>query len=99
MKKVYKIKAKVWLYPGPAAWYFVTLPKKTSEEIDFFFAHIKGGWGSVKVNVTVGKTSWKTSIFPDKKQDSFILPLKKEVRTKESIKEGNKINISLEIGD
>lgn len=67
MEKVFKVKARVWLYPGMAGWHFVTLPKKTAEEIDFFFSHAKKGWGSLPVNVTIGKTSWKTSIFPDKK--------------------------------
>lgn len=99
MTKTYSFKAKVWLYPGMAGWHFVTIPKKTKEEIDFFFAHAKRGWGSLPVLVTVGKTSWKTSIFPDKKTGSYLLPLKLEIRKKENLKEGDSINFSLEIKD
>jgi hypothetical protein len=29
-----KIKAKVWIFEGPAPWYMVTIPEKESKEID-----------------------------------------------------------------
>lgn len=91
------MKTKVWLYPGMAGWHFVTIPKKTTKDIDYFFSTAKRGWGSLRVAVTVGTTSWKTSIFPDKKSDSYLLPLKAQVRKQESIKEGDSIKLSLEI--
>lgn len=97
MTKIFKAKGKIWLYPGMAGWHFVTLPKNTSKDIDFYFSDFKRGWGSLPVLVTVGKTSWKTSIFPDKKIGSYILPLKKEVRKAESIGVGDNINFTLEI--
>lgn len=97
MKKIYAMKTKVWLYPGMAGWHFVTIPKKTTKDIDYFFSTAKRGWGSLRVTVTVGTTSWKTSIFPDKKSDSYLLPLKAQVRKQESIKEGDSIKLSLEI--
>lgn len=99
MKKIYKVKAKVWLYPGMAGWHFVTLPKNIAKDIDFYFSHAKRGWGSLKVEVNIGKTSWKTSIFPDKSKDSYLLPLKSEVRKKEAIKEGSNITLILTIKD
>jgi hypothetical protein len=79
----------VWLYPGKAAWHFVTLPKKESDTIKELFGDMKHGWGSVPVTVTVGETSWDTSIFPDKKAGAYLLPLKAEVRKKEEIREGD----------
>ena len=97
MKKRYSFKAKVWLYPGPAAWFFITLPQKIADEIDFYFSHQKRGWGSLPVKVTIGDTSWKTSIFPDKRSKSYILPLKKEVRKNEKIIEGSSVKITFEI--
>lgn len=90
-KPIYKIKAKVWLYPGMAGWHFVTLPKKQSNEIKELFSGMSGGWGSLPVIVTIGKTSWKTSIFPDKKTEAYLLPLKSEVRKKEKIVNGDTI--------
>ena len=99
MEKTYKIKAKVWLYPGDVPWHMVTLPKVTAKDIDFYFDHAKRGWGSLPVLVTKGKTSWKTSIFPEKKTGSYLLPLKAEVRKKEVIKAGDSISFSLDITD
>ena len=97
MTRIFKTKGKIWLYPGTSGWHFVTLPKNTKEEIDFFFSDFKRGWGSLPVLVTVGETSWKTSIFPDKKEGSYILPLKAEIRKIESLHEGDNINLTLEI--
>ncbi len=96
-KPIYKMRAKVWLYVGMAGWHFVTVPKKQSNEIKELFGGMAGGWGSLPVIVTIGKTSWKTSIFPAKKSGAYLLPLKAEVRKKEEITNGDTINFLLEI--
>lgn len=96
-KNHFKIKSKVWLYPGMAGWHFVNVSKRTSNEIENLFGGMAGGWGSLPVIVMVGKTRWKTSIFPDKKSGGYILPLKAEVRKKEHIVIGNTINFMIEI--
>lgn len=93
----YKIVAKVWLYPGVAAWHFVTIPQDISEDIKNLYGDRARGWGSLPVAVTVGSTTWKTSIFPDKKEGAYILPLKKEIRNKENIVRGASLNFLLEI--
>lgn len=97
LKHEYKIRAKVWLYPGPASWHFVTIPKKQSRDIKKSFGELARGWGSLPVQVTVGKTSWKTSIFPDKKSGAYLLPLKAEVRKKEDIDAGDTIEVAIDI--
>jgi len=91
------VTAQVWLYPGPAAWYFVTLPKKEADKIrDIYGMHAKG-WGSLPITVTVGSTSWDTSIFPDKKTGSYLLPIKAQVRKAENISENDIITLSIEV--
>ena len=84
-KNHFKIKSKVWLYPGMAGWHFTTLPKKQSETIKKTFGAMKRGWGSLPVAVTIGKTTWRTSIFPDKNSGAYLLPLKADVWKKEKI--------------
>lgn len=93
----YELRAKVWLYPGMTGWHFVDVNKKASREIKANFGHGGRGFGSIPVIVTVGQTSWKTSIVPDKKSDTYLLPLKAEVRQKEDIQSGEIINYSIEI--
>ncbi|MBM3536813.1 MAG: DUF1905 domain-containing protein [Alphaproteobacteria bacterium] len=93
----YRMKAKVWLYPGKATWYFVTLPKRQSTAIRTLFGGMKRGWGSLPVAVTIGKTRWTTSIFPDSKAGAYILPLKAEIRDKEAIRAGMTVHLRIEI--
>jgi len=91
------IKAKVWLYPGDAAWYFVSIPKKESVKLQKTFEGLQRGFGSLPVTVTVGSTSWKTSIFPNSKDGVFMLPIKAQVRKKENIKAEKIISFKLEV--
>lgn len=93
---VVKIQGKIWLYKGDSPWHFITIPIEDSEEINRNYKWPKRGFGSIPVNVTIGETTWKTSIFPEKDK-TYLLPLKKEVRTKENVKEGDKVDVILEI--
>ena len=95
--KQYKTRAKVWLYPGMAGWHFIALPKKQSMSIKKTFGAFARGWGSLPVTVTIGKTSWKTSIFPDKKSATYLLPLKADVRKKEQIFESDTVTFSVQV--
>lgn len=61
------------------------------------FSDLKRGWGSLQVKVTVGKTSWDTSIFPDSKRGAYLLPIKSEVRKKEDITVDSIISYTLTI--
>ena len=93
----FKMRVKVWLYPGEMPWHFVTLPKKLSTQIKDRFASLKRGWGSLPVTVTTGKTGWETSIFPDKKAGAYLLPIKADARRKENIGAGDSIVLTLEV--
>lgn len=95
--RCFEVKAKVWIYPGEAAWHFVTLPKKVAKALNDRFEYLKKGFGSLRVEVTVGETSWKTSVFPDKTSGSFVLPLKARVRKKEGIEVGKSIALTIEV--
>lgn len=97
MAGTYKLKASVWLYPGDAAWHFVNIDKKASADIKARVGRNARGFGSVPVSVTLGKTAWQTSIFPDKQTGTYLLPLKADVRRKEGIAAGDAIGFSLRI--
>ncbi len=95
---ILKFRAEVWKWQGNAAWHFITLDKKSAAVVKKGQEGKKRiGWGSVPVVATVGKTSWKTSIFPDSKRGSYLLPLKASVRKKEGVAEGDAITIALQI--
>lgn len=93
----YQFKTKLWEYEGQGAWYFVTLPKDTAAEIKQLFGTLRRGWGSIPVEATVGDTVWKTSIFPDKESDSYLLPIKSAVRKAEQLGKGDQVVLILRI--
>ena len=90
--------AVCWLYStasGKGAWYFVSLPQDGAAEISYLSKAMNGGkrtgWGSVKVTAQIGKTVWQTSLFPDSKNKSYVLPIKAAVRKAENIIEGQPV--------
>lgn len=92
----YRFKAKLWRFQGNAAWYFVTVPKTESADIKSKIK-VKRGFGSVRVEVLVGTTSWTTSLFPDSRSGTYLLPVKKKVRQSEGFDEGDTIALKLTI--
>lgn len=78
-------------------WYFIALPEEAAAEARFEAAGLRGGFGSIKVVARVGESEWRTSLFPDKTRDTFLLPMKKVVRQAEGLEEGDAVDVSLEI--
>lgn len=98
MKKAYSFIGEVWLYPSEvASWHFVTINKKLSSDIKKKYRKKSRGFGSLPVKATIGKTKWQTSIFPNRKDGTYILPLKAVVREKEDIRLGEKISIKINV--
>lgn len=94
----YKFSSQIWLYEGPTAWHFVTVPKEQSDRIKSNITGVRRGWGAVRVSVSIGEVQWKTSIFPESKTGFYILPLKAEVRKKANIAVGDIVNVVIAIG-
>lgn len=91
-----KFKEKLWKYQaGKAAWHFVTLPKEQSLEIKYQNLLKINGWGSIRIEARIGKTTWQTSIFPDAKSGCYFLPIKAEVRKKEGLNEDDLVEVIL----
>ncbi len=87
--------AKIWVWPGESAqWRFITVPKNMTEKIKRT-VKAKRGFGSIRVHVKVGKTIWDTSIFPDSKSGTYLLPVKSMVRRKEGIDDGDSVSVTM----
>lgn len=97
MTASYRFSAELWRYDGASAWHFITLPFDEADEIDERTPHLQRGFGSVKVRVRIGGTTWDTSLFPDTKRESFILPVKKPVRLAEGLAAGDVVEVHLEV--
>ena len=88
--------ADLWEHEGQGAWHFVTVPEEPSEDIRLSGA-MPAGFGSFKVEVSVGDSTWQTSVFPDKASGGFVLPVKKAVRTAEGLEACDRITLSLSV--
>lgn len=90
--KSFEVKGKVFR-PGKEAWHFVYVPKALSQRVRDTACGIKGvNMSFIRVQAKIGKTSWKTSLFPTK-DGPYLLAIKAEVRHKESIAEGDAVKI------
>lgn len=87
----YEFKAKVWQHSLPGGWYFVSLPIELSKEIRENLKWQEEGWGRLKASAKIGITEWETSIWYDKKQKTYLLPLKAEIRKREKIKTSEEV--------
>ena len=90
---------EMWRWPGESGWHFVSLPEALADDIAQRFAGRAKGFGSLRVHVRVGETDWVTSIFPDSKAGTYILPIKRQVRDRERIGAGDIIAIHLTLPD
>ena len=88
--------APVWRW-REGSWRFVTVPEDVSDEVDETVGGLTGGFGSVRVEVTVGRTVWRTSLFPSSEAGAYVLPVKKAVRTAEGLVEGGSCGVRLRL--
>ena len=86
---------KIIFWRGPAPWFFVTVPAKQSRDLKAISSLVTYGWGVIPVTVRIGKTVWKTSLFP--KDGRYLVPIKVSVRKAEKLDKGDKVTVRLEV--
>ncbi|MET7333545.1 DUF1905 domain-containing protein [Nonomuraea sp. NPDC005650] len=93
--------AELWIWDArrDESWTFVSLPVEESEEIQDLTGGPRRGFGSLRVRVTIGGSSWKTSIFPDKGRGCYALPIKRAVREAEGLGAGDVASVTVELLD
>ncbi len=93
--------AELWVWDARRAdtWTFVTVPREVTEAVEDQ-ADARGpraGFGSVKVRVRIGETSWRTSVFPDAASGCFVLPVKRSVREANEVQAGDWVTVHLSV--
>ncbi len=86
---------KIWFWKGPAPWYFVTVPEKQCRDLKAISGFVTYGWGMIPVTTRIGKTKWKTSLWP--KDGLYIVPIKASVRQAEKLEEGDEVTVQLQV--
>jgi len=104
-RKKFKFKSRVIVWRDSyndgndsGLWRFARVPEDISAEIkEMQKGRLRRGWGAVYAKARVGKSEWVTSIFPDRHSDTYILPLKKQIRYQENLYDGIDIKVAIEI--
>ena len=61
-------------------------------------ARAAGATSGGSVTVVVGGTRWQTSLFPEKRSGSFVLPVKQQVRRENDLIPGDVVSVRLDVG-
>jgi hypothetical protein len=85
--------AELWASESVGTWVFLTLPPEVSDDVRLLSGP-PTGFGAVRVEVTLGTSTWRTSVFPDKAR-GYVLPVKSAVRRREDLELGDRVLISL----
>ncbi|WP_406114718.1 DUF1905 domain-containing protein [Kitasatospora purpeofusca] len=95
----FEFEAELWIWEARRSdnWTFVRLPVEASEEIHDLAAGPRRGFGSLRVRVTIGASSWLTSIFPG--GGAYVLPVKRAVRKAEDLDAGDIATVTVELLD
>jgi hypothetical protein len=91
----FEFSGEIFYWRGPAPWLFVSVPAEESGEIKAISNLVTYGWGVIPVTVRIGKTTWKTSLFP--KGDRYLVPIKVLVQKAEHLELGDEVTIRLEV--
>jgi hypothetical protein len=89
---------ELWLWEARRSdsWTFVTVPPEHSDELRARSGP-PGGFGSIRVEVRVGGSVWRTSVFPDKESGCYVLPIKAAVRRAEHLESGDTARVRLTV--
>jgi hypothetical protein len=91
--------APIWVAEGTGTWHFVSLPPDCTAEVRNVADTSRPGFGSLRVQASIGATIWRTSIFPDAGRGTYVLPVKKSVRQAEQIGVGDVVSVGIVLLD
>lgn len=97
MEFEFEARLRLWDARKSDSWTFADLPTEVADEIADEAEGISRGFGSVRVEVTIGATTWRTSIFPG--ESTYVLPVKAAVRRAESVAAGDVARVRLRLVD
>lgn len=91
----YEFAGAVWEWRGPSPYHFVTIPPECVDVLRQVASAVTYGWGMIPVEVRLGRSTWRTSLFP--RDGGYVLPLRDSVRNKEGIALDDVVHIHLAV--
>ena len=80
---------------GPSPYHYVAVPPDGCELLHAVSPSATYGWGVIPVLVTIGGTTFTTSLFP--RDGGYLVPVKDAVRRAERLTLGDTVEVALTI--
>ena len=93
----YSFEANVWKHDSDGGWHFVSLPEDISSDIRMHLKHFEEGWGRLKAKALLKESTWDTAIWFDTKRNTYLLPIKANIRRKFNVKAGDQLNLTITV--
>lgn len=97
MASSFSFNAELWEWVSRTTWFFFSVPEAEADDIEEEFGRRAAGFGSIRVEATIGSSTWRTSIFPSTEQETYVLPVKKAIRKAERLEDGSTASIEITI--
>ena len=90
-----EVTGDVFHWRGPSPYHYVRVDEEVADAIAEVAPQVSYGWGCIPVSVSLGSTTWTTSLFP--KDGGYLVPVKDAIRRAESVDLGDVVELVLEI--
>jgi len=77
---------------GQSTYLMVRVPQEESDELEDLNLQ-RGGFDSIKVDASIGSSTWRTSVFPSK--EGYLLLVAKKLAKAESLLDGQLVTVTL----
>lgn len=91
----YEFKSEVWRHQSTGGWFFISMPIDLAQEIRDNLKFLEQGWGRFGVVAKIDDVEWKTSIWFDTKMNTYLLPVKSEIREALNLNAGSSANVTV----
>ncbi len=90
---IYQVEGDVDIFPQKGGWVYIRVPIEITERLIHMAKR-----GLIPIRITVGNTTWDTSLLPMGDGTHFI-PLNAKVRKRENIEADDHIKLSFQVRD
>lgn len=92
---IIEFEGEIIYWRGPAPFLFIAIPEGPSRNLKAISTVVSYGWGVIPVQAQIGKTEWKTSLFP--KEGRYLVPIRMSVQKSENLEVGNSVVVRVEV--
>ena len=91
----FRFETEVIYWRGPSPFFFAPVPQDCAAELRRVVRLITYGWGMIPVEAVIASVRFQTSLFP--KNETYLLPLKAEVRRKSNTTAGDLVSVDMTV--